>query len=88
MKQEAKTTVEATERVMCHVQGDTCSKALLQKARKAKKRFKETFKGQGHMTLEEASAAANGELQSIIQIHANKFNCPACNKLVSMGARD
>ena len=87
MKQEAKTTVEATERVMCHVQGD--SKALLQKARKAKKRFKETFKGQGHiMTLEEAFAAANGELQSIIKIHPNKFNCPACNKLVSIGARD
>ena len=40
------------------------------------------------MTLEEAFAAANGELQSIIQIHANKFNCPACNKLVSIGARD
>ena len=74
VKQEAKTKVEATERVMCHVQGDR---------RPGKPR-----RGSGHMTLEEAFAAANGELQSIIQIHANKFNCSACNKLVSIGARD
>ena len=59
VKQEAKTKVGATERVMCHVQGD--SKALLQKARKATKRFRAHDPGGGVLQQPMANC------QSIIQ---------------------
>ena len=66
VKQEAKTKVEATERVMCHVQGD--SKALLQKARKATKRFRAHDPGGGVCSSQWRTAVYNTDTCQQIQL--------------------